>query len=423
MSRRARLGAVSDALVLAVATGLSGILSYLFIRIGNSAIGLEAMSPVGVLWTLWALTGAVITFPVQHGIIREVAATGDEAGLARQRRTAVRAVTVVTVLLALVLVPAGDLVFTARVGVFVAMALLLPVGSMLVGGSRGVLAARSRFGAVAAGVLGENGIRVVLALVVLVVPDARVLGLALLAGFLVVLAWPSALSVPASTRRGVTSARMMGGLAGGMLGSQVVLTSGTLLVPLLGGTGTQVTTLFTALALVRGPYMLMIGVATRLTRPLTVLVTSGHRARLRRVELTLVGLTLAGTAVAALVGPTAFAVALPLLGPGAVLPDVAARALAAGSVLALASLLQTVVLIARERTVLLTAAWSGAVVAGGVAMAAWSADPVTRVAVGFVAAEVVAWLVMVVPGRGPVGDVHPEALGQFGVGPGEIAGQ
>ncbi len=417
MRRDHRLAAANDALVLLVATGLSGLLSYLFVGIGTRAVGPAAFAPVGVLWTLWALTSAVVTFPVQHWIIRTVAADGDEAGVAAQRRPILLAVVGSTVAWAVVLVAVRDLLFGQDGLAFALMAGLLPLGSLLVGVSRGLLAARSRFGAVAAGILGENAIRVVVALAVVGLADPRWFGVALLAGFAVVACWPRALVVADAARVGPSTARSgsMGDLAGGMLGSQVVLTAGTLVVPLVGGTAAEVTTLFAGLALVRGPYMLMVGVATRLTRPLTNLVTTGRLHDLRRLETVLVVASLVGAVFAWLAGPWAFGVVIPLVfGAGIDLPTVAAGSLAVGAVLALASLVQTVVLLARDRTTLIRWAWGAAVVVGAVAIAATTGDPVVDVSVGFVAAEVTAWLVLVVVGGRPARHVDGEAGGQGG---------
>lgn len=437
-----RVRAASDAATLAVATAASGIASYVFVAIGTRGVGAAAFAPVSVLWTLWSLTAATVTFPVQHWIIREVAASGREDGVWARRGRALGGVLALSALWAVVATVARDDLFPRHAAAFVAMSVTLPLGSLAIGTSRGVLAARSRFRAVAAGILGENLVRVTgAALVVGLALGVPAFGLALLAGFAIVLAWPRALVPPIGPipdgppiaggppNAGGTSdtasgaSPMMAGMVGGMLGSQVVLTSGTVVVGLVGGSEVEVTSLFTALALVRAPYVVTMGVATRLTRPLTRMVTGGRERHVRRLELALAGTSVVAAAVAALLGPAVLGLVMPLLfGDEVAVTDPVAAMLAAGGVLAVTSLVQTVVLIARGRTTVMGLAWVAGVVAGAATLVAVRGTSASvRVSAAFVVAEVIAWLVMVLLGHGPAPDVDTEGPSEVPVGPGELA--
>lgn len=437
----ARVRAASDAATLAAATAASGIASYVFVAIGTRGVGAAAFAPVSVLWTLWSLTAATVTFPVQHWIIREVAASGREDGVWARRGRALGGVLALSALWAVVATVARDDLFPRHAAAFVAMSVALPLGSLAIGTSRGVLAARSRFRAVAAGILGENLVRVTgAALVVGLALGVPAFGLALLAGFAIVVGWPRALVPPhgpipegppiadgpladGTPDAAAGASPMMAGMVGGMLGSQVVLTSGTVVVGLVGGSEVEVTSLFTALALVRAPYVVMMGVATRLTRPLTRMVTGGRDRHVRRLELALAGTSVVAAAVAALLGPAVLGLVMPLLfGDEVAVTDPVAAMLAAGGVLAVTSLVQTVVLIARGRTTVMGLAWVAGVVAGATTLVAVRGTSASvRVSAAFVVAEVIAWLVMVLLGRGPAPDVDPEGPGEVPVGPGELA--
>ena len=43
--------------------------------------GPEGFAPISVLWSIWAMSVAVITFPVQHWVIRTIETDGDESAV------------------------------------------------------------------------------------------------------------------------------------------------------------------------------------------------------------------------------------------------------------------------------------------------------------------------------------------------------
>ncbi len=165
---------------------------------------------------------------------------------------------------------------------FPLLAAIVPFGTVFMGLNRGVLAGRLRFRSTASAIAGENLIRAGAALVV---TTATGLGLALIAGFAVGFFWPSSLRLGTSGRPLAEPSPLafLGGVAGGSLIGQIVLTSGPLVLALVGGTPTQITGLFSALALFRAPYMIAIGVTPRMTAWLTRIVLDSGQPAIKRI--------------------------------------------------------------------------------------------------------------------------------------------
>jgi hypothetical protein len=193
----------------------------------------------------------------------------------------------------------------------------------------------------------------------------------------------------------------LGGLAGGILVSQVILNAGPVVLQGLGGAEEDVTALFLSLALFRAPYLLALGAATRLTGPLTDLVVGGRTSRLNRVVRWVVMGTLGAAAVAAagayLVGPwlvdAIFAPSVPTRGP-------VVAAIALGSTVALGGLGLVLVLLAQHRTAAIQATWLGGLGGALAGLAAWPGDDLARVVASFIAGVSVAFIAMVAVLRG-----------------------
>ena len=387
----------ADTTALTAGTIGSGLAAYGFVAVGTRSVGAEAFAPVSVLWSLWALSAAAITFPVQHWVIRTVEASGDE----RAVWAAAPSVWAATGLAgALVLGGTGAVAepLFGRPGMaFPVMAACLPVGSVLMGFNRGVLAARGRFGATALALLGENVLRLVLALVAMAAVGSEGLGWILVAGFAVAVLWPRTVVHRRPTGEVARPPMsLLGGLAAANVAAQTVLTSGPIVLSLLGGDPVAVTTLFAVLAILRAPHVVAVGVTARLMAPLTRLAAMGDRASLRRTEH-LVGWTTLGVAgIGVAVGPWVLpAVTELVFGVGEEIPAAATALLTAGGVVAVAGVVQMLVLLAEGRGRELLRAWLVALVVGaGMLVLPW--DPVTRVAAAFAAAEVLALVLMFV---------------------------
>lgn len=385
-----------DAAALSVGTATSGLVAYAFVAIGTRLVGAEDFAPVSVLWSFWAVSAAAITFPVQHWIIRAVEATGSERAIWNALPRVWRMTGIASLVVLAIALSVSERLFGTSGWSFPAMTALLPACSVLMGINRGVLASRARFGSTAAAILGENLIRL---LVVVAVGDrwaSSGIGWALMAGFLVAAAFPGSFRGERHRDGTKTSLSLLGGLAGANAAAQTALTSGPIVLSLLGGSNSHVTMMFAVLAVLRAPYTVALGVTTRLTRPLTRLALA-DLATLRRWERRFLGFALAASVVAAFLGAIVIPPAVRLVfgidpmlgGPGTI------GVLTAASTLALASLVQMLVLLAKDRGRALSLSWvAGIAIGTGVLFT--SGAPVLRVAVGFLAAETVAICLMAI---------------------------
>lgn len=393
-----------DTTALAAGSAVSGLLAYVVFALTTRTLGAESAAPVSVLWSHWALAGAALTFPVQHWITRTLTAHGDGAVRRVAPRLALVALAVSLgsgVLAALVRDPLfdrDDLWFPLLVA-------LVTLGSAVTGVTRGVLAARHRFVEVGASLVVENGIRCLVAgaLVVGGSESPVAFGLALVAGHLMVLLWPSAFRLagtasdpPRSGTRG-----FLAGAGAGQLLHQVVLTGGPVALALAGGGQREVTALFAALSLYRAPFTVALGVVPQLTTRATVLVTGGRQAAVRGLVRTAALLTVAGTVAAgvagALVGPPLVQL---VFGGDVRIAAGTSGWLAAGSALAVGNLVLMVVALAEDRAAQVARVWAGAAaVALTVLLVPVAGEPLTRTVAAFVTAEVVASAALLLTAR------------------------
>lgn len=382
---------------MAVGSAITGLLAYVFFALATRTLGADRAAGVSVLWTWWSFAAAAVTFPLQHWIIRAIsAARGDEGAVraAAPRLAAVSGSLALATGLGTWLL--RDQLFHHEGIAFPALVAVVTAGAAFTALVRGVLTARGRLQAVAATLVAENAVRCLLALGLAVAgsTDARLFGLALALGQLVGLGWPSALRLG---RDGAPEPwlRFVAETSGAQVVGQVVLTGGPVLLALLGGSPAEVTGLFVALALFRLPYTLGNLVLAPLTAVFTRMVVAGERRRLRTVLLAvlLAAFGLAGLAavLGELVGPWLLRL---VFGPTVDLPGPVCAAVAAGSVLAVGTLLMSLLSMADERSGSLLRCWLGAAatVAVVVPLAPWS--PVVTVAVAFLVAESTAFVLL-----------------------------
>jgi hypothetical protein len=192
----------------------------------------------------------------------------------------------------------------------------------------------------------------------------------------------------------------LGGASGGQVLGQVVLVGGPVLLALLGGRPGQVTALFAALALYRAPYTVLVGQVSQLTGGLTRLVVARRHERLRRIGRTITGATLLlgplGAAFGAVAGP--WLVRL-VFGPDVPLTAGVSAVLCAGSVVALAGLVLSVLLLAHARSHAVLGSWLVALVPGAVVLL-WAPGSRTQdVAWCFLVVEAGAWLALTLAAR------------------------
>ncbi len=348
------------------------------------------------------MSSAVVTFPVQHWVIRTVEADGIEGRVrAAHARILGTAVLLSGVVGAVTWLTRATL-FGDTGPLFPALAALIPLGSAVVGFTRGALAARRRFVAAGAAIAGENLIRVVAGVgVVLAGWGSEAFAVAIASGFLVALFWPSALHFTDGEPVGQQTSPMgfLAGVAGGTLIAQVVLTGGPLILAALGGTPAEVTGLFSALALFRAPYLLATGLAARVTGSLVRLLKDATTSTIRRLTQRTIVIVAVLVPPGALVGAAVGSSLLQLVfGPEVTLPSGLIGVVAAGSTLALGSLFYTLVLVAGGRARAITLPW---VIAAFVAVG-WAifglGEPLTSVTWAFLLAEVTAFVVLVILG-------------------------
>ena len=385
-----------DAAGLSVGAALSGIAAYAYAAIGSRSLGAAAFAPVSVLWTAWAVTGAALAFPVQHWVIRRLHADGNDAGVRRALPGLGGALLAGSAVLTLAGWVAREDLFRTRETFFPLALGVIPLGAALMGLLRGRLAAEGRFAATSAAFAGENLIRVALAGVAAAAGwGPQAFAAILLAGFGIAVLWPGALRLGGGRGSPERQLGFLGGIAGASSLAQLVLTGAPVALALGGGRASDITSVFAALALFRAPYVIATGVAPRLTGTLTRSVVADDRGRMRSIQFA----TVAGTlGVAAVASAAAVSVAPPLLralfGPEIALSRSALLAIAAGSGIALGTLVQGLVLISRARWPQMLGAWTAALAVGLAWFTAGPGDVAVRAGTAFLVAETVAFAIM-----------------------------
>ncbi len=387
-----RIRPLAESGAIAVGTAVNGIAAYLYIAIGTRTYGEVEMAPVAVLWTLWAISVALFMFPLQHWAIRRIAIDGSTSGVGGAVPRLAAVVVGAAVLLAGGAWLASDRLFGSTGVGWPLLVFLITVGSAFAGLQRGVLSGLERYYATAANIAAENLLRLGAGIVVAVTVDSVLWFAATLAlGPLVAVFWPETLRLP--IRSGVRQPvfAFLGGLAGGILIAQVILNAGPVVLQAIGGAEEAVTALFLSLALFRAPYLLALGVATRLTAPLTAMVVADDSAGLRRVATIISAATAAVAVVAGVVGyalgPWVIDV---VFAPATPSEATVVAAIAAGSTVALGGLGLILVLLAQGRTRAIQGSWVIGLVVGLIQLIVWPGTEITRVVAAFVGAELVA---------------------------------
>lgn len=395
---RSRRDAAVGATALVAGTTISGVLAYVFFALATRTLGAEEAAPVAQLWTYWSASAAVLTFPVQHWIIRVMHSAGGVGTVRRALPRVTATVLGLSALVALVSWLARAQLFTRDDPAFPLLAAVVTVGAFLVGIVRGRLAGARRFVATGAAIASENVLRVALALVVVAYGGGTVgFAVALGLGGVAVLAWPSAYRFPQlrSSQDPGSPLAFLGGIAAGSLIAQLVLTGGPVVLAAIGGGASDITALFAALALFRAPYVLTLGLVTQLTGALTDLVVNGRPRQLRRIRRLLGAATAVGAVAAWAFGRWAGPAIIDLVfGAGIAPPPTIVAVVAAATTAGLANLVLTVLLVARGSPGGLTANWLAAVGIGVAVLVMCPLPPLEAVAWAFLATEVTAFLLL-----------------------------
>ena len=385
---------------------VNGIASYAVVAVGTRAFGAAGFAPVSVMWTFWATSVAVFTFPIQHWVIRTVQVDQGEGGVKR----ALPQLVVLTVAGSAVLTAVAFILrvrfFGSTTPVWPVLVMLVTAGSALTGYLRGVLSGRRRFVATGAAIGADAVVRLLACLLVVAVGGSVAwFAAAIAVGPVILLMWPSVLRLRGTVPdRAVAAAGFLGGLAGGVLLSQLALSAGPAVLAAIGGAPAEVTALFATMALFRAPYLIAVGLASRGTGPLTRLAASGSEARLRRLRtgVAVVGVTgaLVGGLLGWWIGPALVDL---VFGSGVAPSGPVVGIIAVGSALALVGLVAVLLLVARSATLAVTISWVVAFVVAGAVLVLASGDALGRVAVAFVAAEAVSLALMLTADRRAAG--------------------
>lgn len=395
MSTTSRLRGVRRASGLGLGTAAGGVLAYVFFVLVTRALGPVAAAPVSVLWVWWGFAGAALTFPLQHWITRSVTAHGGEQVLRSLFGRVAGAVVAISVGCGAISYLARDVLFHSDSAAFPALVVAVTLGSGVLGIVRGTLSSRRRFTAVGASLAAENGLRCVAAaaLIAAGVDSPVAYGACLVAGYLVVAFWPSSLRFGhrgAAPPPGAPMA-LVGGFAVAQLLAQLALTGGPVLLAVAGGAPAEVTALFAGMALFRAPYTLSLGLVAPLTSRLTTLVVRDRSEALRRLRVAVVGGALGSAVLAGALGGWLGPPLITLVfGEGVRLDGDRAAVLAIATVLALANLVLTVVIVARGRSGGLVRGWLAAMVPGALLFALSGQSPVERTCWTFLAVEAAA---------------------------------
>lgn len=393
-----------DTTALAIGSAISGLLAYLVFALTIRAIGPETAAPVSVLWSYWSIAGAVFTFPLQHWITRSVTAHGEGAVRRHLPRLFLIVVLASLVLGALAWLGRGPLFHRDDLW-FPSMVALVTLGSALIGVVRGGLSARGRFLGVAWSLIAENGLRCVGVgvLILFDVGTAVGFGLCLVAGHLVVGLWPSALRFRRSgspVQRAKPFAFLTGAALAQVIG-QSVLTSGPVVLALAGGSPTEVTALFAALALFRAPYILALGLVSQLTAKVTSLVIAGNSAALRRIRFTILGATAVSVVLAGGGGAWFGPILMQLVfGAGVSFGRGESAVVAIACTIAVANLVLMISLLAHDRPRAPTWSWIVALIAAAIGSVTLSGLPMLEQIVWcFLIAESVAFTALLFADR------------------------
>lgn len=388
------------ALMLSVGTVASGVLAYAFNAVAARALGPDAYGPVAVLWAAMFLVAVVLFRPVEQtlsqGVAARLAAGQDAGGVVRG--VAWLALTAAGVAMLACVAAWGPITAGLFAGQDVLTAMLVAgiAGYGLSYVLRGLVGGQRWYAGYGVLLLADGGVRLLVALPLLLVASTAVAGIAVAAaafgGALAVLlapGWrrrPSLRGAPGPAFRPLGALRFAAPATAIALADQVLLSGGPVLVMLAGGHGASAAAgvVFAATMLVRAPAYLFQGVAAALLPNLTTLRVQRDDVAFRRavartvaILVAFAGLMVAG---ALAVGPSVMA---RLYGEGFDVGrlDLALLAAGAGGYLVAATLSQAA--LASRQAVAAAAVWAAAAVAFVGLEVALPGDPLHRVALAF----------------------------------------
>lgn len=387
-------GAASGASLLTLATVASGLLTYGFLILAARSLGREAYGQVGVLWAAMFLIAIVAFRPLEQTTSQAIA---QRVAAGVGVRSVVRTMTVVSLSAALVLALVFAVTWQSIAdGLFHSDQMLtaaLAIGVLSYGLSylvRGVLGGFRWFTGYAVVLLADGGVRLAVALPLLLVSSRAVAATAVVAagagGAVAALALGrkrllAGLRPGGSGAFGIRDAASFAAPAAVIAGADQILVNGApILVAVSGASSSTVGLVFAATMLVRAPVYVFQGFAASLLPNLTHLAGVGGRAQLRSAVARTAGVLFAGgvvfTAAAAVGGPVAMRT---IYGRAFDAPASTLALLAAGVACYLAAGTFSQALLALELGVIGALCWSVAVVAFIGSYAVLPGSPLVRV--------------------------------------------
>ena len=373
---------------LIAGTVLHSFINYIYQLFGARSLGEVEFAPVASLLALSFLVFAVVLVPIEQLVIRAVTFRG---GFRINPRPTIRTAVVITALVAGVVAFLGrdrlfdgDDIFILLVVASVATHSLYVVG-------RGQLAGNRRFAAYGGATAGNAILRLGVAFVLLsIVHSAVSLGIALVVGPLIILAWFPRVRLPGTVEEESDESpnRFLMSLVMAAAASQVLLLAGPLAAAAIGASRVEISVIYVTLTIVRAPLVLGSSLVARILPPLTNLASLGLDKELNRwvVRMTAAG-ALAAVPVgllAAKIGPDVVAL---LFGEGFRPPASFVGVAAAGTIIAGAAMFVGQVLVARGDTARLAFGWGIALMVAIGTLVLVEGDLPTRIGTAFLYGE------------------------------------
>lgn len=371
---------------------MSGVAAYGYIALGTREYGPAAFAPIAVVWSLWPAAAAAFAFPLEQWIAREMGSgAGAEARVHSMLRTTLPAIAAICLGIGLASWLAGERLFGERGILYPALLVAVCLGAASMGVLRGGLAGRGRYHASALATALENVVRLAPALVVAAAGmSVRAFAAILVLGPLVGLLWPNAFRYRGEKTPETARPRGFGELAGAALLAQVVLAAPPVVLAAIVGPTEAVTAVFVALALLRAPYLVAVGVSVRALPRLTRRLAGPGATQLGQVLIRIALATAVAMGLAAALAPPLLPSVVGLVfGDDAVPSSAALAGLAAGVVGAHGALAAMLALLAAGRNQITLGAWAIGC-AANIALLALPLDPEAKVAVAFAGAEIAA---------------------------------
>jgi O-antigen/teichoic acid export membrane protein len=395
---------------------LAGLGAYAYQVVGARVLGDVAYAPISVLWTFQYLILSVVLYSVEAYVTRLTALDARQAvGLRRVLWQLGATVVGLAMALTLVTYVLRDPLFHGLDDLALVVGLtVLTYGAFVI--VRGLFAGADRFGAYGIATAIESLARLALAVpVLMILATPRSLAWVTPLGALFAAAWwwvGNRIRPPTRRPRWSESSqvrtnpfRFVGLTAIANAAAQLILAGGPLVLVALRASPSEVSVFFITTTAARAPLVLAYGgLLSRVLPYLTRLSESSDALRMRRAVRRIWGTALAAAALAgfgaALVGPALIAI---FFGAAFEPPWWLAAGAISGVMLATGAILLNQAFVAAGRERRMVVPWLAAAAGGAATIVAVPGTPLLRVTVGFLVAEVVALLSLVLALR----DLHP----------------